>query len=280
MADFWGEGSEHVIVNELPLEHRGKKSAVSKVHILDVKQIFDSNPLETFNAGIQTIETDPVNYSYPLIRTIDGSNAEEVLAMTYPSKWTSKSRRAAFNESGAVRLARIYGNTETAKVEIEYLRSVPTKHKIWHLVESKLYSDILLARTLKNGKELEVRDIKGKILNRWKLGRDHIGVERILLYHEFPINDCDHEQHTECFRTVVVLTNDWFSCKTSAALFAGRTDRCPTKILELRQDGNWSELHAIRFEEPHYSIFSAHTVLNDGRVVFATQAHIYAISLE
>lgn len=283
-ADFWGDGVEHAIINEVVLEVERGDVGRSKLHILDVGRIFESKLSGSPFEGIQTLETDPINYSYPLTRNISRSTKQEVLFMSYPSRWTGKSHSVSGLRSGDVRLARLFGDEESGQVQIEYLNKLDVKHKIWHLVESSRFAGVVMARTFRDGKRLELRDLDGNILNSWKLGRDFIGVQRVLVWHEFPIEDCTTDDPvgvpSACFRTVVVLTDDWFSCKSTAALFAGRTDRCPTKVLELHDSGEWDELFSITFDKPNYATYSGRTTLQDGRVIFSTEEHIYSISLE
>ena len=283
-ADFLGDGVEHAIISEVDLKEGKGEVGGSKLHILNVGRILETDASGAPFEGIQTLETDPINYSYPLTRNISGSTKQEVLFVSYPSQWTNKSHNAAWFRSGDVRLARLYGDEESGRVQIEYLNKLDVKHKIWHLIESPRFNGIVMARTFKDGKQLELRDLDGNILNRWKLGRDFIGVQRVLVWHEFPIEDCTTDDPATvpsvCYRTVVVLTDDWFSCKSTAALFAGRTDRCPTKVLELHDSGEWEELFSITFEKPKYSVYRGRTSLQDGRAIFSTDEHIYAISLE
>ena len=165
-ADFWGDGVEHAIINEVDFEVGRGEDGGSRLHILDVGRIFETEASGAPFEGVQTLKTDPINYSYPLTRNIDGSTKQEVLFVSFPSRWNSKSHSAAWYRPKDVRLVRLYGDEESGRVQIEYLKKYDFKHKVWNLIESPRFDGIVMVRTFKDGRQLELRDLDGNILNR------------------------------------------------------------------------------------------------------------------
>lgn len=285
-ADFFGEGTERVVVNELGTTSGSGRLGGSLIHIMDIGGLVRGGAETQSTQHIQTLKADPIDYSWPLTRNIEGTNREEVLFVSFPAGWSIRRFEFGPYVSGKVRLTRLFGDTVAGRVKIEYLKTIGLKHKIWHVIESDRYGGLVLARTYRNGRRLEVRDMDGRVLNRWRLGRRSLGVGRLLGWHEFPVPGCANVQREDygdkCFRTIAVLTQDWFSCDFPVV---GRTFPCPTRILELHDSGRSDEIYSVAPDGHGYTtnpgVITTRNFmeLDDGRVAFSVKGAIYVISV-